>query len=433
MAQREDKTNGQIRLIISHNLRSTIDPSIRVQISRRFTGVHKDTPRADREERALLKEATQRLAEMEGKGLTWSKLLQSYEQHVRPLLARHEWVQSEPTFEDAISSLYRWTEDWMEELAANISSADVTRLFHKMKKCEKADSFIQKVRGDLKKVFEFGIAENLIRGIERSPTIGVSVKSRARKRREILSESEIKKLLIYAREYEPDWYYIWAFAIYTGCRNGELYALKWSDIDDKNGLIHIQRSFNRKKKEYKDTKTGEWRDVSICPPLKEIIKELRLRRQHENTRGNSKFGEFVLPRPGIWQNSSQAEKLRNFCNEIGITPVCFHSLRACFATELLRRGVPVAMVMKLGGWSSMKTMMHYVRLSGIEIQGATDSLDFRTSKPDRIAENRNLMNAVGERFEVQDKDVRNVVPLRSRKLPSGLYRVGASETEEAFQ
>jgi hypothetical protein len=33
--------------------------------------------------------------------------------------------------------------------------------------------------------------------------------------------------------------------------------------------------------------------------------------------------------------------------------------------------------MKMGGWSSLKTLeAHYIRLSGIDIKGATDGLKF---------------------------------------------------------
>ena len=58
--------------------------------------------------------------------------------------------------------------------------------------------------------------------------------------------------------------------------------------------------------------------------------------------------------------------------------------------------------MRVGGWSSMKTMMRYVRLLGIEIQGITDPLDFRTVRPSRIQENQHLMNAVGQSYSSND-------------------------------
>ncbi|MCM0606582.1 MAG: site-specific integrase [Xanthomonadaceae bacterium] len=233
---------------------------------------------------------------------------------------------------------------------------------------------------------------------------------------EILRDDEIVKLLSYAREYEPVWYYIWAFAIYTGCRNGELYALKWSDIDLQDRMITVQRSYNKKYKVEKCTKTGEWRHVSVCEPLWEVIMELKRTHDHDVQRGACKYPGYVLPRPGLWQNGEQARKLRQFCEEIAITPVCFHTLRACFATELLKRGVAVPSVMRVGGWTSIKTMMHYVRLSGVNDKGITDPLDYRSKVESET--NRTLMNAVGDRLSPQGVQIATVTPLNSRRLPS---------------
>ena len=114
-----------------------------------------------------------------------------------------------------------------------------------------ASSTLSKMRGDIKKVFDYVIIHEHIRGLSQSPTIGVSVASRKRKRTEILQAPEIKKLLICAKEFESDWYYIWSFAVYTGARVNELYALKWSDIDEAQKVITIQRGYSRKYKEYK--------------------------------------------------------------------------------------------------------------------------------------------------------------------------------------
>ena len=52
---------------------------------------------------------------------------------------------------------------------------------------------------------------------------------------------------------------------------------------------------------------------------------------------------------------------------------------------MLRQGVEAARVMKICGWKELKTMQHYVRLAGIEIEGATNGLrifsDFSKATP----------------------------------------------------
>lgn len=418
MAQRIVFENGKKKLLIDVSVRCKNHPKGRIFRKKRFDDLEKGSVKANALEKQIVKDLERERTQREMLGVTWETLLSLYEVETYPKVLSGEFPQSRQTFDEAIRALRKWTADWFQLIASQISCADVTRLFHAIKEADGSDSFIAKVRGDIKKVFDFGIVYRHIRGLEQSPTVGVTIKSRRRMRTEILNEEEIKKLLQYAKEYEPNWYYIWSFAIYTGGRNGELFSLKWSDIDEKEKIITIQRSYNKKMKEYKDTKTGEWRKVSICQALSNVLQELKPIRDHDAKQGFCKYPEFVLPRPGFWQNGDQARVLRQFCEEIGITPVCFHTLRACFATELLKRGVPVPRVMRVGGWKSIKTMMHYVRLAGIDDKGITDPLDFQHTVPDANKENQILMDAVGSKYGTTGS-IASVIPLATRRALVG--------------
>ena len=82
----------------------------------------------------------------------------------------------------------------------------------------------------------------------------------------------------------------------------------------------------------------------------------------------------VLPRFWEWTKGQQARVLRAFCEGIGLPSIKFHTLRACFATQLIRSSVAPAVVMKICGWKDLETMQRYIRLAGIETQGATNVL-----------------------------------------------------------
>ena len=414
MPQKTIVKNGTEKLLIYVSVRCQEYPGGRIQLKRIFEDVEKDSAKANALERELLREADREKAQRENLGANWECLLHLYDSYATDLLRKDQWCQGRQTYEEAIRALHRWTKHWYRESAAQISAADVTKLLHEMKEQGSSPSTMQKIRGDIKKVFDFGILFDHVRGVKHSPTTGVTIKSRKRMRTEILRDDEIKKLLSYARQYEPTWYFIWGFAVYTGCRNGELYALKWSDIDFNERMITVQRSYNKKYRQEKCTKTGEWRHIAICEPLWEIVNELKQIHDHDVQRGVCNHVGYVLPRPGKWQNGEQASKLRQFCEEIGITPVCFHTLRACFATELLKRGVDIPSVMRVGGWSGIKTMMHYVRLSGVSDRGITDPLDYRSEVP--IEANKALMNAVGEKFDHGVREA-TIIPLANRRLP----------------
>jgi integrase len=66
--------------------------------------------------------------------------------------------------------------------------------------------------------------------------------------------------------------------------------------------------------------------------------------------------------------------LRTFLKNNQLPSVKFHALRACFATQLLSKNTPPAIVMKISGWKTLKTMEYYVRLAGVNEAGATEVL-----------------------------------------------------------
>jgi integrase len=159
--------------------------------------------------------------------------------------------------------------------------------------------------------------------------------------------------------------------LYTGMRNEELYALPWDNVDTERRLIFVKQVWT-KKDGFKDlTKNNEDRVVEIAQPLVLIFAELKKRYPDSS---------FVLPRIHDWDTGRQAEILRMFLAAINLPSINFHSLRATWATLLLSKGVEIAKVMKMGGWKNLKTLNdHYLRLSGVDIRGATDTLNLSAS------------------------------------------------------
>ena len=112
------------------------------------------------------------------------------------------------------------------------------------------------------------------------------------------------------------------------------------------------------------------------------VKYRSFRRNSETIRSlileikRSSTDEFVLPRLKSWRSGDQARELRSFCRSIGLPEIKFHTLRACFATQLIGSGIEPVKVMKICGWKDLKTLAVYLRLAGIDEQGATDELNF---------------------------------------------------------
>lgn len=148
-------------------------------------------------------------------------------------------------------------------------------------------------------------------------------------------------------------------------RSGELYALQWDQVDFENNLIYVHRNWTSKTG-IGPTKGRYWRSVPIGnEQVLKILHELKA------IMGGDKF---VLPHSIAWSRGEQARILRAFCGGCGFPSIKFHTLRACWATQLIRDRVAPGVVMKMGGWKDIKTMQRYIRLAGIEIEGGTASL-----------------------------------------------------------
>jgi integrase len=200
--------------------------------------------------------------------------------------------------------------------------------------------------------------------IMRNPTPDLRFKI-GDKLKKVLTEEQVKIFLTRAKEMDVEWYPIWVTAVYTGMRNGELFALTWDKVNLNERLILVNTSWNNKDG-FKSTKSGDDRIVEIAPNLVELFKQLKLQ---------SNGSPYVLPRVRYWDDGAQARELRMFLMGIGLPPIRFHDLRATWATLLLSKGVEPIKVMKVGGWKDMKTMMIYVRKAGVDIRGMSDVLN----------------------------------------------------------
>lgn len=215
----------------------------------------------------------------------------------------------------------------------------------------------------VKRLFEMAVEEG---ALDRNPSAGIQVKAPETEQK-VLTTSEAETFLREARLTGHRFYPIWALALMTGMRSGELFALTWNDVDLEGRTLRVSRQWTNKNG-YGPTKTQRSRVVPISDDLKSFLVELKLQRAGE---------ESVLPRFIEWENGEQSRITREFCKAIGITVIKFHDLRATFITSLLARGESLARVMAIVGHSQLKTTNGYLRKAGVEVQGGTDKLGYK--------------------------------------------------------
>ncbi len=366
MAIRTYKKDNKIFYSVSVHTRGNEDTSLRFQKKR----INIETLReAQRLERKLLAEIIEKVAKIEGRGLTWGEIINRWEIQARMGYLGDQYFKNYPLIQSHVNRLNRYTKIWLDRRAYDLTKGDGRQILNAAKVEGAKPTLLKHIKGSINLVYQWAIEERHVVGVHSSPVVGLSVVDKVEKAPKILTLDEIRTLLSMAHEKNHSWYPIWAFALLTGMRSGELRALQWRDIDLEKRIIIVSKSFNPHLRKIKCTKAGYWRNVPISIDLERIIQDLKGNKEPEPD-------GFVLPSNYNWTNGTASDVLRNFLRDIGIDKdIVFHTLRACFATHMLAQGVDQATVMKVGGWRDLKTFQIYVRLAGIEVKGATDVLD----------------------------------------------------------
>ena len=260
--------------------------------------------------------------------------------------------------------LTKWiTPQWKEQFLDKITKVEVYRVIF-----EEVDQTLtpHSKRTILKltsRVFQMAVEEGIL---VRNPCVGIHIQV-PEVDQKVLTNAEVEIFLREAKIAEHQFYPVWLLALKTGMRSGELFALKWTDVDFAARTISVSKQWTSKNG-FCPTKTRKNRIVPISEDLLGFLQERKLE--------VIATSEFVLPRLRDWDHGEQARITRAFCEFAGITSVKFHDLRATFITNLLARGESLARVMSIVGHSELKTTNGYLRKSGVDVQGATDRLGY---------------------------------------------------------
>jgi integrase len=136
------------------------------------------------------------------------------------------------------------------------------------------------------------------------------------------------------------------FALLTGIRRGEQWALEWEDC--RPDCIWVEPA-----------KTGKGRWVYLNGRAREILAARR---------------EQGLPRP--FPSAGPAGLARHFnrtCKRRGLA-IRWHGLRHSCATRLMRARVAPRVVQRILGWSSLTMVEHYSHVADDQMREAMDLL-----------------------------------------------------------
>jgi integrase len=274
--------------------------------------------------------------------------------------------------------LKKWIpQEWYNREILNFTKAYIEETIFRIIGSTATPNTQRDVHRRISRIFEMAVEEGLL---AKNPAIGIKVKVPEAKQL-VLNSNEVEILLREGKETNHRFYSVWVMAVMTGMRSGEMYGLRWSDIDFDTEMISVTRQWTSKDGLH-PTKNGRNRLVALHPSLKQFLAELKLKGGYTETlfdgviKTNVTHDDYVLPRLKEWKDGLQAQVLGEFCEACGLTKIKFHDLRATFITNLLSNGESLVKVMAVVGHSRMATTDRYVRLSGVAVKNSTKKLSY---------------------------------------------------------
>lgn len=138
-------------------------------------------------------------------------------------------------------------------------------------------------------------------------------------------------------------------ALESGMRQGEIHALKMSDIDFDKGVIKILR---------KDPRAEGGKKLCKVPLLKGV-REAVLRTQNVVGRSDTLFT--------VKHSASISDKFARLTTKLGIKDLTFHDLRHEAISRMFERGMTVEQVRAVSGHTSLDQLSRYVNLKPEDI------------------------------------------------------------------
>lgn len=174
----------------------------------------------------------------------------------------------------------------------------------------------------------------------KSPCIGIKAPKNSDFKPTIPTENEFKNICLAFKEISEEDEAIILLAGWCGMRRGEIFALKWDDLDEINGTIRIDEAVALKEEGYqfdfKDPKSRNGiRKIAVPDYLMELLKSIK------STVPKNKKGDIEIQHEIFKQNPhSFTKKYIRIISEKSLPKIRFHDLRHYHASLLYKNNVP---------------------------------------------------------------------------------------------
>jgi integrase len=259
---------------------------------------------------------------------------------------------------------------WIEPALGKIALKDLRPIhLERLKKtlldAEKSPRTIQYIFSTVRVVWNYARKSGRIGGD--SPTKGVQKPKVENRRIRFLTIEEAQTLLEDLERRDLATYQMAVVALFTGLRAGEVFGLRWKNLDRENGLLWVM-----------DGKSGKSRAVYMPDQVKKLFEEI--------TPGNPE--DLIFPGPDgnplreITSYFRTAVKMLDFNK--GITDrrekVSFHTLRHTAASFLIQSGVDLYTIKEILGHGSIALTERYSHLADSALKEAAQKMPDLTTR-----------------------------------------------------
>lgn len=204
---------------------------------------------------------------------------------------------------------------------------------------------------------KFALEEKLISS---DPTYKINLKGTVPAKKDsekYINYSDAMKLIAALREDIKPHYdsrYMCLLSLATGLRFSEVLGLKWKDVDFKENILVVNKSFDHMHtKKLKETKTASSnRKIKLDDHTINMLKDYK----KQNKDRHPTF-VFLDSNHNHASNSAVNKALKKACQRAGIKKITFHSLRHTHCSILLFQGINIHYISKRLGHSKVSITM----------------------------------------------------------------------------
>lgn len=223
--------------------------------------------------------------------------------------------------------------------------------------------------------------------IARNPADQTEPPKRLRAKPQVWSVEQVQQFVEEARRTSP-YYLAYAVALAGGLRQGEIFGLRWSDVDLASSIVRVSQTLERPGRNpgFGDTKTDRSHRSVLLPV--ELVTELRhwkKRQAEERLKRGAAYRDFGLVFAAgdggpLHPHNIVRRDFHPLVARLGLPRITFHGLRHVHATLLVASGVDVRTVSdRLGHASAGFTLSVYAHaLPGTQEKAAQASSTFLT-------------------------------------------------------